>query len=255
MIDPAASRRPLLDVTPFAIFGQFARFLISPSLSARAANFDRDETVGFALLFAAKLGGTFLIITALTSYKAWAGIEREAVEQAIGSERWMIFLLAVIAGPIIEELLFRGPLTKQFWPLAIGLSIAGALASYFGIVAVLDLAGWPLMLRRILLLSVPMSLMAGIFWQLWRLRRDGNFETFAQKIMPGLFYATVIGFGLFHVSNYSGAFWLALPMALNPAFSALVYGYARVRWGMIAAIGLHMLNNGSAFLLDTVFGF
>lgn len=239
---------------PISVLADFFGFLIRPDLDARDRGFSGRQVVQFVTLLVFKVAVTFAIIGLLTQYKAWAGFDRTPVEEALSDQWWVILLIAVVAAPLLEELAFRSWLTKTFWLSAPAFCIALFLGLYFGIVALFDATGGALAMRQAALIVVPFfAVVAGFVW-MWRLRRAGRYEAFVKRLFPFVFYLTVIGFGLSHIGNYETSWTVAWPMTLNPMFSALVYGFARVRWGLGAAILLHVGNNGVAFFADVVLG-
>ena len=64
------------------------------------------------------------------------------------------------------------------------------------------------------------------------------------RAFPWLFYASAILFGLAHLSNYDMEEPLILLPFVIPQFvGALIFGFARVRYGMWANIALHATSN------------
>ena len=230
----------------------FIAFLIRPSFSVRTHQSWRLLWRPLLVILSLKLVVTYTLIAILSYYKGSVGFEREEIESVLGEEWWQILLLAVIVGPVAEEMIFRGPLTRRPVPVLIGASAAAALGTYFLIVFVFESFGWPLSLRRIALLSLPFASAGLVFWIICRFQKQDRLGPLLEKALPFLFYGMAVAFGLFHLNNYATDWLLAAPMALNPFFGAVVYGFARIKWGLLPAVLLHMGNNGVAFFLDVV---
>lgn len=140
---------------------------------------------------------------------------------------------AVLLGPVLEELFFRGWMSGTRRVLALmGVVVAGlALFVALG-------RGKPLMGGVILLATV---LAAAIVW--WRLRRRKDVPAAFMRAFPALFYGTTAIFAAMHLFNYPSISLLAVPMVLPQFWSGLMFGHMRVRTGLAGSILNHIASN------------
>lgn len=140
---------------------------------------------------------------------------------------------AVLLGPVLEELFFRGWMSGTRRVLALmGVVVAGlALFVALG-------RGKPLIGGVILLATV---LAAAIVW--WRLRRRKDVPAAFGRAFPALFYGTTAIFAAMHLFNYPSISLLAVPMVLPQFWSGLMFGHMRVRIGLAGSILNHIASN------------
>ncbi len=153
-------------------------------------------------------------------------------------------LFVVLAAPIGEESLFRGWLTgrpRALWLLAMAIVATLALvavqahwhdtAASLGFIAtvVAALIGWVALFRR----ADPPR---------WFVRRFGVW-----------FYLSVAVFALSHMANYPRLSWTLVPMVLPQMWAGLVFGYLRMRHGLIASILAHACGNAAALSVALMF--
>ncbi|MEM8641847.1 MAG: CPBP family glutamic-type intramembrane protease [Cyanobacteria bacterium P01_G01_bin.54] len=150
----------------------------------------------------------------------------------------ILFLFAVVAAPIVEELLFRLPLRGSLFNLGFSSSLFLGL----GLVGFTPLRGAVLMLIVVVLTSLNL--------QLWRLRPPSRaIAQFYQRFPRLIFYTLTVLFGAVHITNYGTQVWLFLPLLVLPqVIIGLLFGFVRVRYGFAWAIGLHAFHNGCLLL-------
>ncbi|WP_420384515.1 type II CAAX prenyl endopeptidase Rce1 family protein [Novosphingobium sp.] len=152
----------------------------------------------------------------------------------------VLAVAVVLAAPIGEESLFRGWLTgrpRALWLLAMAI-IAGLMliavqrhwhdtAASLGFVATLiaALVGWLVLRRR----TEPLRWFAHGF-AVW-------------------FALSVAVFALAHMANYPRLSWVVVPMVMPQLWAGLVFGYLRMRHGLIAAILAHACGNAAALAM------
>jgi membrane protease YdiL (CAAX protease family) len=122
-----------------------------------------------------------------------------------------IFFLASVMAPVIEELIFRGPLTIFKSPL------------------ILFKNPIKLFNREIILRKNPLILFKN------------------PKTFKFVFYSSALLFGYVHISNFeiSTNVLLFSPILVAPQiYLGLVLGYIRVRFGLISSILMHAAYNG-----------
>jgi len=151
----------------------------------------------------------------------------------------------IVAAPIGEESLFRGWLTgrpRALWLLAMAV-LAGLLliavslhwhdqAASLGFVAtaLAALVGWLVLGRRA---DPPRWFVRG--YAVW-------------------FYLSVAVFGLAHMANYPRLSWMLLPMVMPQLWAGLVFGYLRMRHGLVASILAHACGNAAALAVALLAG-
>lgn len=140
---------------------------------------------------------------------------------------------AVLLGPVLEELFFRGWMSgtrRALWLMAVilaGLVLFAALGR-----------GKPLVGGGILLATV---VVAAIVW--WRLRRRTDVPAAFVRAFPALFYCTTAIFAAMHLFNYPTITLVAVPMVLPQLWSGVMFGYMRVRIGLAGSILNHIASN------------
>ncbi len=161
----------------------------------------------------------------------------EQLNEALRGSIWSVFLAVVMLGPLVEEIIFRGWLSGT-WRAALA-SVLG-LAVIYGGSAILD----PYVseggaIRPLLILVGAIGVLAA-FSPLDDARRIFGFD----RIFPVMFYAQAIAFGALHFHNYAASSpSIALLATLPLVACGLIWGYARIRLGVAAAIILHAAYN------------
>lgn len=137
--------------------------------------------------------------------------------------------------PIIEELGFRLPLKRNRWNL--GISIAIIAFVFSKLIFVGGLYTGHLFERILFAVIIPM--VANLFFGQWLIRV--SFKYF--------FYGLVILFAVLHMVNFShqtltSVQWLyVLCYACAKIPGSLLYGYVRMKHGMLFCILIHIINN------------
>ena len=151
----------------------------------------------------------------------------------------------LLIGPLTEEPLFRGWLTgrpRALWLLGCGAAVLamGGLVWLFP-AAIGQVA---INLRRAFVLLVIGVALYGWFRLRWQ---QGNRLT---PVFAPVFWGSALVFAAAHLSNYDLRHgWPLVVMVLPQLWMGCTLGYARMRIGLWAAIGLHMANNALAFAL------
>ena len=151
---------------------------------------------------------------------------------------WQLLLIVVIAGPIVEELMFRSWLSGS---LRLLIPVSGLLL-WTGLTYSYEQLGWPgpaSMGTAPLLAVIAAAVLIGviIFWKRpvpgWYIR-----------IFPLVFWSQALLFGSVHVFNYAGDNPAALlPFVLPQTVGGLIWGYARIRYGWWSNMAMHMAYN------------
>lgn len=128
----------LLSMVPMYLFGFPVFYLILRPLSQKKLAARRLEArdffiflfIAYTLLYLGNLVGT--VINAVTNLLAGAQSSADATEIIGESSLWLVFLFAVILGPLVEEVMFRGLILRRLLPFGEGFAIL-ASALLFGL--------------------------------------------------------------------------------------------------------------------------
>ena len=72
---------------------------------------------------------------------------------------------------------------------------------------------------------------------------------------PVVFWLVTLAFALVHLANYTdGTLLILLPLVIPQFIAGALFGYARVHYGLWAAMLLHAMHNGTAVALVLVLG-
>ena len=209
--------------------------------------------LGVALLFGLGLVGSIALLT-VSQFAARTGfvntLEAELLELSVVQQLFLVVLFA----PVVEELIFRLPLSERpRWGVlaatgAIGaLNFAGssgpvvAVAAVFALIAVVSVALWAqsLVARTVRAHTEPVPRSPA-----WR---DGVARWWAAHPRWPI-WCSVAAFGLVHLSNYDVT-WTVVTVAVAPLvvspqiWLGLMFTIARVRYGWWAGLVLHACHN------------
>ncbi|WP_373490805.1 type II CAAX prenyl endopeptidase Rce1 family protein [Parasphingorhabdus sp.] len=151
---------------------------------------------------------------------------------------WQLLLFVVVAGPIVEELMFRLWLSGSPRLLVPFFGLLAWLAGSSGLAQLgwMDSNGLGV---KILLAAIVAIVVIGMII-VWKHRVPRWFV----RVFPLLFWSQALLFGFVHVFNYAGDNPAALlPFVLPQLVGGLIWGYARICYGWWANIALHMAYN------------
>lgn len=241
---------------------------VSPRFGAypdwRTAAVRKRWPLGVALLFGLGLVGSIALL-AVSQLAARTGfvntLEAELLELSVVQQLFLVVLFA----PVVEELIFRLPLTvRPRWGVlaatgAIGaLNFAGssgpviAVAAVFALIAVVSVALWAQSLVARTARAHAESVRRSPAW------RDGVADWWAAHPRWPIWYS-VAAFGLVHLSNYDVT-WTVVTVAVTPLvvspqiWLGLMFTIARVRYGWWAALGLHACHNLAVWSVSIAVG-
>ena len=221
----------------FAVGGEFWAFLKRPDLNALEQSRTpwREGVQLFAILCAIMVG----VAALLMPLSVLSGVEpSEQMAGAMTAPALEMILLVVILGPLIEEIAFRSWMSGRWRDLAaagmfIALYFGGRAAARTAGVADQPGVGFALLGLACLAFVIIANLACGA-------RQPRLFVRF----FPALFWIGTLIFGVLHFTNYAGAANTALLIFTIPQLIAgAVFGYARIRIGLVAAIILHSAYN------------
>ena len=177
---------------------------------------------------------TFLIIfpTGIVIYLLSIAFDLSTLTNDIPALK--LFIMGMILAPIYEEIFFRSLLKFDKKNILIFLSTCLLLITYsilndkFAIIIILSI---------ILILVISIYLSSNV----------NKVSNFIKKHFKYFFYASSLIFGLIHATNFIGNIYIIISLAifltLPQIISGLIMGYARMKYGLIYSIILHMINN------------
>lgn len=161
------------------------------------------------------------------------------------------FFLAVLMAPLIEEMIFRAGLRTPVYSL------------YIGPVLIILVGGaTPWQLSLVFITTILVLAFGAHLYIEQRKRERGmqtNFFVARQYLQhyPKVFWLYACGFSLVHIVNYgiNDASGLLVVFAVIPQFIAgALWGYIRLRDGLMSSMVLHALGNFVPFVLIYGFG-
>jgi membrane protease YdiL (CAAX protease family) len=138
---------------------------------------------------------------------------------------------SVIAAPILEEVIFRGFLTKDRL-----IFLVMSACTYAGIANFL-----------------PQSLLSSIIQIVCVLLFIGHNQKIQRFVIDNylvFYYLSVNIFALVHFTNYRdvSTLWFMIPLVVLPQYiGGMLFGYVRNKYGLICSIFTHSLHNGVLF--------
>jgi membrane protease YdiL (CAAX protease family) len=223
------------------VLAEFAAYCAAPRLIAPSPL--RDGWARWAIMVALYCAGLATLAPVLG---LWGRTFHLSAEGAFSGYSPLVLVPAVVlVFPLLEEALFRGWLTgrpRALWLVAMAVAGAGLLgavalhrqetAASLGVVATVPaaLSGWFVLRRR----TDPPR---------WFARAFGAW-----------FYLSVMVFGLMHMANYRTLAWSVLPMVLPQIWAGLVFGYLRMRQGLVASALAHAAGNAATLAAALLIG-
>ena len=153
-----------------------------------------------------------------------------------------LFITGMILAPIYEEIFFRSLLKFDKKNISIFTIVISLLTMY---------NVYNNKYTNVLVLSIILILVFGIYLS----SNIDKVSNFIKKHFKYFFYASSLIFGLIHITNFSGniniLIALSIILTLPQTISGLIFGYARMKYGLIYSIILHIINN--SILIFTLF--
>jgi membrane protease YdiL (CAAX protease family) len=212
----------------------FAAFLRRPAVPDRVTGI-RWAALGAALrLFALDLL-LMAVLLGLLGVAMAAGFK--VPENAIDNLDlgWGLLALIIVGAPLGEELVFRGWLSGRPGHVTATLALLVSLA----VPVISGMQAHPILLLGSLAIGIAVAI-ALLVW----LRHRPPFRFFARHF--GWFYAlSALLFASAHLSNYAqDASPVLLLLVVPQLIAGLIFGYARVTYGLWSDMLLHVLHNG-----------
>ncbi len=229
------------------VIKHFYNFLRDPQLTVRRNGIKVKTVLHVTMLF-------FIVFTMqillLAPISAALGIENvpHAFEDLLEQfDSWKIILLVVFGAPLIEEFVFRYPLTKP------GLILlgAGVLAGGLAFLICENIQG----LSQLAQIGIGgLTGFGCILFLILRYLRSGRWPGLIHNHYGSIFYVVAVVFAFVHIFNFTLAEtqWWYTPLLVLPQFIlGLLLGYVRIQYSIWMSVFVHALNN----LLPTVFLF
>lgn len=212
------------------------KFVADPVLPDQASGFSSAALAAVLRLYAIDLA-LMIVLLSMAGLAVAAGFELPAnalEELEIGPA--IIFAIVIIA-PLAEEIVFRGWLSGRPAHLALVLLLAiGALAVPFvGGITQGSAIG-------MVLAAAGVAALAVLAW--WNLRQAPPPGWF-RVAFRWIFYASAALFACAHLLNYAEGGAVLLALVLPQFIAGLIFGFARVQYGLWASIALHVLHNAT----------
>jgi len=208
----------------------FRAYLAAPRLTVPA-----PSRPGWAIIVGVYLAGLIAVAPLLGLWQH--AMHLPAPEAFHGFSPGALVPIVVVVAPVAEEALFRGWLTgrpRALWLLAMALLGAVLLCAV--------VLHWHDQIASLGVIAAAIAALAG--WLVLRKATDPP-RWFARRF--GLwFYVSVAVFALLHMANYPRASWALVPMVIPQLWAGLVFGYLRMRQGLIASILAHAVGNAAA---------
>ena len=231
---------------PRSLLGQYLSFLRSPSLTTPVSPPGSLRHRGLAILRLYSLHLMLTMVAVIIIGILGVRDSNTAMDVFVQLPAWLLFTLAVIAAPVIEELIFRLPLRAT----AVNVTFPLSLVALFALGAI--------GLSPLIVFAIALALL-GVNVYLWRSRpRWSKLQRWYQHHPRLLFYGTTLAFGALHITNYDPSVWpLMVFLVLPQTILGLWLGYIRLRYGFGWAVLGHAFHNGfvlSPTLLIKIFG-
>ncbi|URD60515.1 CPBP family glutamic-type intramembrane protease [Sphingomonas sp. KRR8] len=218
-------------------------FLRAPSLHTPRERFGLVAVR--AVLWLLVLG--VLVDLPLASLLGWlskrATLATPQLEQLTRNGPAFTLLLGALMAPLMEEVLFRSWLDGKRRHITFFLMVLLT----FGVFWKFGAMDQPLLAIGLALVLLLVG--AALVW-----RADRTVPQWFVRLFPAIFYLQAIAFAGSHFSNYPlDRPWLLVPFVLPQLVAGLIFGFARVRYGMWANLTLHASSN-AFFLALTLAG-
>ena len=235
--------RPADDFGLPATFRRFTAFLRRPDLPDAATGMNAETLRRTGMLYLLDLSLMApLILIAFAAEALGLTFPDNALEDLDFGPIEILFVVLLV--PALEEAVFRGWLSGRPAHLVPFLLVAAAYAALAGGLLLPHLAGFGLILAMLIGAIVLSAMKQGHPPYPW-----------FRAVFPLFFAIASLSFALVHLFNYEGAsLAYALPLVIPQFIAGLIFGYARVTFGLWSAILLHVLHNGTAIGIILTFG-
>lgn len=227
------------------VINDFLTYVRKPLYIAEDTSMSKSEKFRYlSKVLLCKLALIFVLAPIIYFTKKFTGAKSTAWD-----DTWSMYAFVVIIAPIVEETIFRGALHYSRWSIALFASFfMGIFAKYIGINERINI---PLGF-----VYFACAVLFPIFYFVSK-PLDGFFKTFWTKYFSYIFHLVAIGFGLIHLSNYTGIsnYLFAVPLVTSQIISGYVLGFVRMKFGLSYSIAFHAAWNfiaGFALLVELI---
>lgn len=218
------------------VWVEWARFVSRPILPVSRRQFGARTMGEVGQLLALTIAFDMVLVVGLSWLATRMGIKTPEFEELRRYGPVVTMLVGALGLPMLEELVFRGWLTGQPWMLAV---VGGVIGAVLTLLAMRTFVGPLHYSEAAIVLLVWTAAGAAILFH----AKNEPPEWFGSAF-PALYFASALLFGLAHISNYDLARpLLLLPFVVPQTIAGLIFGFARVRYGMWANIALHATSN------------
>lgn len=220
-----------------SLLDTYIQFLRSPVLNDPPEDISTQKTIGQILrlytlhfLLVMLVG---IVITQFSGAQDDSIITDAIAEMSAG----ILFLSAVVAAPVLEELVFRLPMRS----FAVNLAFSGSFVGVFLLLGMVKSGSFFLLI---------LGMLVGFNLYLWIKRPKMMIcQKIYERYATYIFYFLTLVFGAIHITNYEAQVWALLPLLVLPqVIIALWLGFVRVRYGFKWAIFAHAFHNGCLLL-------
>lgn len=229
----------------------FIEYVKCPEVLQEESVFSKKNLLNIAELAAMLLAVQFFVILpVIYLWKQTFSIGDPLIKENSGI---LMYLLACLVLPIIEEFVFRGWMNGKPRNLWLAFCGVGFLVTTYIIAKYIldnplesyqyeDTLPW---YNRI---SWLFAAVAG-----WFLVRDKIAGITYRVYFPRIFYFVAAAFAFIHVFNYAKPIFSTLPMVIPQFWSGVVFGYARQKYGLMASIIIHASTNTILLIMTVIF--
>jgi membrane protease YdiL (CAAX protease family) len=199
-----------------------------------------------ALLVALKCVQILVIVIRVFSedYGIMSPLENTLNRETDGWPWWQLMLAAGMMGPILEEIAFRAHLrfSRMMFSLSAAIAVYYMLTQAIYGVRTHDLeTGFAVRLAGAATVGIGCYLLFRSFPKL-----EAGVRNFWRRQFKWVFWGVAIAFGAAHLSRYDigPEHLIFIPLIILPqVFSALFYGFARMKYGLAHSMGMHVFAN------------
>lgn len=234
MSEPTTSVSPGPRFVPAAWRDWFA-FLRNPTLDIPRVRFGASAILAVLWLFILNVAVDLPLASLLGWLSKRATLETPQLGELTDNGPLYTLAMGALLAPLLEEILFRSFLDGKRRHLVFWAMILAAMAALY-------LLGTMNPPRPLLAVGVIAGLLIVGAVAVWRAGKA--VPAWFARFFPAIFYLQAIAFAASHFSNYPlDRPLLLIPFVLPQLVAGLVFGFARVRFGMWANLFLHAASN------------
>lgn len=222
------------------VLGDFIAYLKRPYRIESNLGFSPQNLMIVTTFFIVVFMCSMFLFVPLASLAGMNDSDHALTDLLANQSKWMVALMAIVAAPVAEEMIFRYPL-KYRRPAAL-LAIGFVIMVAYMLLSQVYTEPW----LQSLMLGIFGSAVILIFMVFFTVESLERLETLVTNNFGKIFYMTAVLFAIIHFYNFQGdsAKLYLLPILVFPQMVlGLVLGYLRMRFGMWSNLYVHALNN------------